>query len=559
MTALTDLCERWWQSRLAASPVWATLLGVHEHDARLPDPSAEAEAERRADVAALLAEAERVRVEPGEEVVAAMLRATAEDELLVLGEPARGEVSLAVLGCEQMRGDHLLWLKALPETAYTEPARAQALLERLAGAPAHLDASADRYAEALELDLPPVRRSVERVLSQLDAYLDADLDADPLVALPGPDGAVAWREEVRALVRDEVRPALAAFRERLAGEQLPAGRDDAHAGLVHVDPSGELYRRYARSYTSLDIDPDEVHELGVDYVTGPLAQEWSRLGAATLGEDDPLALMDRMRDEPSLAYGGEQEMVDHAEAAIVRARAAMGDWFGRLPRADVKVVPAPRHLAGSGAPAWYLPPAPDGSRPGQYFVDNLGASAMLRSEGEATAFHEAIPGHHLQLAISGELDRVPAFLRHGVQVAYAEGWGLYAERLAEEMGLYSSDRDRLGMLSLDAFRAARLVVDTGLHARGWTRQEAVDWMSRHTPLPPSTVAAEVDRYVAMPGQALAYKLGQLEIRRLRDDAEARLGDRFDVRGFHDTVLGSGMVTLPVLADLVDGWVTRSAA
>lgn len=559
MTALTDLCERWWNAQLTGSPVWATLLGVHEHDARLPDPSAAAEAERRAEVAAFLAEAEQVRVEPGEEVVAAMLRATAEDELRVIGEPARGEPSLAVLGCEQMRGDHLLWLKAMPQTAYPDPAHGRALLQRLTGARAHLDAAADRYLEALELDLPPVRRSVERVLSQLDGYLAADLDDDPLAALPGPQGAAAWHDEVRALVRDEVRPALAAFRERLVGEQLPAGRDDAHAGLVHVDPSGDLYRRYARSYTSLDVDPDEVHELGVAYVTGPLAEEWSRLGAATLGEDDPLALMDRMRDEPSLAYGSEQEMVDHAEAAIVRARAAMGDWFGRLPRADVRVVPAPPHLAGSGAPAWYLPPAPDGSRPGQYFVDNLGASSMLRSEGEATAFHEAIPGHHLQLAISGELDGVPAFLRHGVQVAYAEGWGLYAERLAEEMGLYASDRDRLGMLSLDAFRATRLVVDTGLHARGWTRQEAVDWMSRHTPLPPSTVAAEIDRYVAMPGQALAYKLGQLEIRRLRDDAEARLGERFDVRGFHDTVFGSGMVTLPVLADLVDGWVTRRAA
>lgn len=558
MTALTDLCERWWQERLASSPVWATLLGVHEHDARLPDPSAAAEAERRAVVAALLAEAEQVAVEPGEEVVAAMLRATAEDELRGLGEPARGEVSLAVLGCEQMRGDHLLWLKAMPQTAYPDPTHAEGLLTRLAGARAHLDAAADRYLEALDLDLPPVRRSVERVLSQLDGYLAADLDDDPLLAVAGPD-APAWREQVRTAVRDEVRPALAAFRERLAGEQLPAGRDDEHAGLVHVDPSGELYRRHARSCTSLDLDPDEVHELGVDYVTGPLAAEWSELGAATLGEDDPVALMDRMRDEPSLAYGSEQEMVDHAEAAIERARAVMGEWFGRLPRADVRVVPAPEHLAGSGAPAWYLPPAPDGSRPGQYFVDNLEASSMLRSEGEATAFHEAIPGHHLQLAISAELDGVPAFLRHGVQVAYAEGWGLYAERLADEMGLYASDRDRLGMLSLDAFRAARLVVDTGLHARGWTRQQAVDWMSRHTPLPPSTVAAEVDRYVAMPGQALAYKLGQLEIRRLRDDAEARLGDAFDVRGFHDTVLGSGMVTLPVLGELVEGWVSRRAA
>ncbi len=214
----------------------------------------------------------------------------------------------------------------------------------------------------------------------------------------------------------------------------------------------------------------------------------------------------------------------------------------------------PDYLAESAAPAYYMQPAPDGSRPGIYFVNSHGGDGMLRSEGEATAFHETIPGHHLQLAIAGELDDVPDFLRHSVQTAYAEGWGLYAERLAEEMGLYSGDVDRLGMLTLDAFRAARLVVDTGLHAFGWPRQRAIDWMLAHTPLPVDTVASEVDRYIAMPGQALAYKIGQREIVRLRRDAEQRLGDAFDIAGFHDEVLGHGMLPLPVLGEVVDRWI-----
>jgi uncharacterized protein (DUF885 family) len=207
-------------------------------------------------------------------------------------------------------------------------------------------------------------------------------------------------------------------------------------------------------------------------------------------------------------------------------------------------------------PAYYIQPAQDGSRGGTYFLNTHNAGSMFRFEGQATAFHEAIPGHHLQLAIAGELEGVPAFQQHAVQTAYAEGWGLYAERLADEMRLYATDHDRLGMLALDAFRAARLVVDTGLHAKGWSRAHAVDYMRRHTPLPFDTIDVEVDRYIAIPGQALSYKLGQMEIRNVRERAEAALGDRFDIRGFHDVVLGSGMVTLEVLGTLVDDWIER---
>jgi uncharacterized protein (DUF885 family) len=214
----------------------------------------------------------------------------------------------------------------------------------------------------------------------------------------------------------------------------------------------------------------------------------------------------------------------------------------------------PAFLAASAPAAYYIQPAIDGSRGGTYFLNTRNASSMFRFEGQATAFHEAIPGHHLQLAIAGELKGVPAFQQHALQTAYAEGWGLYAERLANEMGLYAQERDLLGMLALDAFRAGRLVVDTGLHAKGWSRDQAIAYLRTHTPLPYEVIDVEVDRYLAIPGQALSYKLGQLEIRRLRDHAQAELGDAFDVRGFHDTVLGSGMVTLCVLADLVDEWI-----
>jgi uncharacterized protein (DUF885 family) len=236
----------------------------------------------------------------------------------------------------------------------------------------------------------------------------------------------------------------------------------------------------------------------------------------------------------------------------------MGDWFGRLPEADCDIQPVPAFLSASAPPAYYFPPAQDGSRGGTYFLNTRNASSMFRFEGQATAFHEAIPGHHLQLAIASELTDVPAFQQHALQTAYIEGWGLYAERLANEMGLYRSDRDLLGMLAMDAFRAARLVVDTGLHAKGWSRAQAIDYMRAHTPLPYGTIDVEVDRYIAIPGQALSYKLGQLEIQRLRDEARNALRDRFAIDGFHDTVLGSGAVTLGVLGDLVDDWVRARA-
>jgi uncharacterized protein (DUF885 family) len=221
------------------------------------------------------------------------------------------------------------------------------------------------------------------------------------------------------------------------------------------------------------------------------------------------------------------------------------------------VSPIPEFLAADAPYAYYFPPAVDGSRPGTYFINTADPEQASRTEAESIAFHEAIPGHHLQIAISQELDDLPDFQRHDGATSYIEGWGLYAERLADEMGLYSDDVALLGMLTADAWRSARLVVDTGLHALGWSRQQALDYFETHTPVPMDQVAGEVDRYLAIPGQALSYKVGQIEIQRLRADAEERLGDAFDIRGFHDVVLDSGAVTLPVLGELVESWIASS--
>jgi uncharacterized protein (DUF885 family) len=218
------------------------------------------------------------------------------------------------------------------------------------------------------------------------------------------------------------------------------------------------------------------------------------------------------------------------------------------------VVDIPAVAAKDATIAYYLPPAADGTRPGSYYVNVSEPTTRTKFESEVLAFHESIPGHHLQIAIAQELEGIPEFRRHAWITAYGEGWGLYTERLSDEMGLYSGDVERLGILSFDSWRACRLVVDTGMHALGWSRQEAIDYLMENSPQAPNNIVNEVDRYIAWPGQALAYKIGQREIARLREEARAALGVGFDIKDFHDVVLGSGPVPLPVLGGLVEDWI-----
>jgi uncharacterized protein (DUF885 family) len=556
----TTLAEQYWSYVLSTSPSWATLLGVHDHDAELEDISAAGEQAQRTQFATMLAQAgDLAPADRAEHVTTDMLRAELDARLRALGGADGDQPSHTLLSCQQMSGPHLLLLRATASMTFPHPDHATAALKRFAQVGRLLDQAGERFREGLERGLTPVSRNLHHVLAQLDGYLASSVDADPLLAMRGPqewDGTAGWRDALRAIVHDEVRPAMQRYRDTIERDLLPHGRDDEHAGMSWLDGGEDIYRDMARISTSLDVHPDEVHAIGREYIDGPLAEEFSVLGERLFGTPDIVAVFDRMRTDTSLRYTSGEQMVDDATAALDRARAVIGEWFGRLPVADCAVTPVPEFLAASSPPAYYIAPAQDGSRGGTYFLNTANAGAMFRFEGQATAFHEAIPGHHLQLAIAGELEGVPAFQQHAVQTAYAEGWGLYAERLANEMGLYASERDLLGMLALDAFRAARLVVDTGLHAKGWSRGQAVEYMRRHTPLPYDTIEVEVDRYLAIPGQALSYKLGQLQIRRLRDHAEHTLGKRFDVRGFHDTVLGSGMVTLGVLESLVEGWIER---
>ena len=316
-------------------------------------------------------------------------------------------------------------------------------------------------------------------------------------------------------------------------------------------PGGaEAYHRLIRAHTSLDLSPEAIHATGLAEVER-IDAELEELAGRAIGTRGRAAAVERLRTDPALHFATGAEVFATAEAALARANAAIPDWFGILPVARCEVVEMGAHESKHSTIAYYLQPAEDGSRPGRYYLNTSAPETRPRYEAEALAFHESVPGHHLQLAIAQELRGLPAFRRHAGTTAYFEGWGLYTERLSDEMGLYSGDLDRIGIASFDGWRACRLVVDTGMHALGWSRGRAIEFMLEHTALAPDNIVNEVDRYITWPGQALAYKLGQLEIRRLREAARAALGADFDIRAFHDAVLAQGALPLSTLATAVE--------
>jgi uncharacterized protein (DUF885 family) len=424
---------------------------------------------------------------------------------------------------------------------------AQQMPAKLDAVGEYLHEAAERARDAAEDGWVSPEFAIIDTLEQLDALLTVPIDQDPVVAAAKiPDGvdADAMRAELRAAVERSVRPGFEALREALRAT-LPKARSEDRCGLSWLDGGPEAYAATLRYYTTTDKTAEEIHETGLAQVA-KLADEYRTLGPEVVGTDDLEQIFEAMRTDPKLHFEHSEELVEQSEVALARAEAVMGEWFEVVPKApcaveDTKV----------GAKAFYFAPATDGSRGGTFFINTEDVSSWGRFELEAMAFHEGVPGHHLQLAIASELpDSIPEFRKHLHSSAYAEGWGLYTERLSDEMGLYSSSLDRMGMYSADSMRACRLVVDTGLHALGWSRQQAIDFMVANSPLREGVCRPEVDRYICHPGQATSYMIGRLEIERIRREAEERQGEAFDVRRFHSAVLDSGSLPLGVLDRVV---------
>jgi uncharacterized protein (DUF885 family) len=319
-------------------------------------------------------------------------------------------------------------------------------------------------------------------------------------------------------------------------------------------PNGaECYRARIRRHTSRDDAPQRIHELGLSEMAR-IRAEMETLSAVLFPGKKLEDVLTMLRDDMKYGFTTRDEVERAAVTAVERARARLPEVFSVLPKAPVVVERLEAHAEKDSPMAYYRHASLDGKRPGAYLVNTYMPEERPRYTAEVLAFHEAVPGHHLQVSIAQELEGLPDFQKNAGTTAFVEGWALYTERLCDEMGLYSGDLDRLGMLSFDAWRAARLVVDTGMHSLGWTRQQAIDYMVANTASTVPDITNEIDRYITWGGQALAYKIGQVEILRLRERAKRELGDAFDLREFHRRVLRNGAVPLGVLAEEIERWI-----
>jgi uncharacterized protein (DUF885 family) len=546
---LDQLADEFWEEILRFQPTYRHMLGDYADVGAWEHGSRESEEGHATQLRRLVARAEAVDAagltddqQLTREVMIASARTTAD----LIATPLTGLAANPVSGPQRQLA-LVIGLLSVPDQAVADQMPA-----KLAAAGAYLEELAERTRAAAADGWVSPEFAITETLEQLDRLLSVPVADDPLLtAVKIPDGvdADALRTELQSAVERSVRPGFESFRAALR-ETLPHGRSDERCGLSWLDGGDEAYAAALRFFTTTDKSAEEIHEIGLAQVA-KLADEYRALGPEVVGTDDLQEIFDAMRTDPKLHFEHADELVDQSKVALARAEAVMADWFEVVPK-------APCAVEGTevGAKAFYFAPAADGSRGGTFFVNTEDPSSWGRFELEAMAFHEGVPGHHLQLAIASELpDTVPDFRKHLHNAAYAEGWGLYSERLSDEMGLYSSAVDRMGMYSADSMRACRLVVDTGLHALGWSRQQAIDFMVANSPLTEGVCRPEADRYICRPGQATSYMVGRLEIERIRREAEERQGDRFDVRRFHSAVLDSGSLPLGVLDRVVSARLT----
>ncbi|HUS32366.1 MAG TPA: DUF885 domain-containing protein [Kofleriaceae bacterium] len=552
-----------WEFAMRWAPTWATTLGDHRFDDKLaPRDSAsiqKMDEERDALLARMMA-IDPTKLEEVDRVTYEELRGRLE-----------AEHALAICDnhewvIDSSGGSLLGELSYLVEShTVKKPQDAENLIARLSQGGKLIDDTIANLKIGMSSGRVSSAEKVRRVIEQLDTELDKGVDGWAMAtpkwtSSPEPD---PWPEGVRdrlnaklrEVVSQQIVPATVRFRDFLRDELLPKARTEKE-GLSALPDGDACYRASILYHVGLPKTPEELHALGLAEIART-DKELAALGAKVLGTKDLPSTIAKLRDDKALYFSSREELLAAAQRSLDKAKAAIPRYFALLPKADCVMREIPDYEAPYSTIAYYRQPHYDGSKPGEYFVNTYKPETRPKFELEALTWHESIPGHHLQIAIAQELGQLPMFRKLEGSTAFVEGWALYTERLADEMGLYSSDTDRLGKVSYDAWRASRLVVDTGIHAMGWTRAQAEAFMHEHTALTAINISNEVDRYIGWPGQALAYKVGQIEILRLRADAEQKLGKRFELKSFHSVVLGAGAVTLPTLGRRVNAWVDNA--
>ncbi|HEX9051611.1 MAG TPA: DUF885 domain-containing protein [Anaeromyxobacter sp.] len=548
--AVRALEEEYLRERFRRFPEMATRFGWPGADhAAVSDPRPQAVAEWQRVEDALLARAKAVDARAAEGTPEAV-------ELGILLEALEGARAARPCRSELWNVSSIGgWQAQYAGVAETQPVGTPALNEaakaRLRGLAVRIDREIEALREGVRLGYVATRENVDRATGELDKLLATPPRDWPYTRPGARAGDPALLDDLAGIVAREVLPAARRYRDYLAKEYEEHAR--ATPSLLALPDGEACYAGAIRRSSTLALDPRAVHDTGRARLAA-IHAEIREIARRRFGWTDPApAVLRRLREDPALRFRSKEEIVDVSRAAIDRAAAAAPRAFGHVPQAPVRVREYPEFRRAGNPAESYSPDFSTGKLAGIYFINVFDPEKKPRAPVESTAFHEAIPGHHFQIALA--LERGESRLgKYVINSGFVEGWALYAERLADELGLFSDDVYRLGMLSSEAFRASRLVVDTGLAVLGWPRQRAIDFLVENAGLDAGFAASEVDRYAAWPGQATSYMLGQLEIRRLRAEAEQALGPRFDLRAFHDAVLENGAVPLGVLRDRIERFV-----
>lgn len=558
-TQLLSLFDEEWQYELRSNPEMATSLGDNRYNDRLNDRSPgfyEADLETRRKFLARFEAVDPAGLSAQDTLSRElMIRNLRQDIEGVRFKPWEMPVN-------QMGGPHLDWLEMLSLTPFNTVKDYDDYLSRLRQIPQALDQVTGNMRQGMKDRLMPPRYLLEKVAAQVKEISDTNGEASPFAqplnefpASISDADQKRLRTAVLAAINHDVLPAYRRFAAFVRDEYAPHGRTEP--GVWALPDGAERYRFQIRRMTTTDLTPEEIHQIGLKQLAETEAEMLAL--AHKLGFKDLASLNEHIKNDRKFYATSGQQVLDLYTKYTRQMEAQLPKLFGRLPQNKLEVIPMDPFRAKNAVPADYNPGAQDGSRPGHINVNEWDPEHRLTLNIEAIAYHEGVPGHHLQISIGQELKDLPAFRKNGEYTAFVEGWALYSERLGKEIGFYEDPYSDYGRLENEMWRDIRLVIDTGVHEKHWSREQMVEYFHRYTAMDEPNVQSEVDRYIAWPGQALAYKLGQLEILRLREDARQKLGARFDLRAFHDEVVGNGPLPLGVLHSQIESWISAQQA
>ncbi|MDR3740561.1 MAG: DUF885 domain-containing protein [Terracidiphilus sp.] len=551
---LHTLFHDYWEASLAHDPEFASTIGDKRYNDKISDYSVRAQnawLEQEQNFLLQLAAIAPDGLSEQDKTSRDLLVRTLTDD------QEASEFKEWEMPINQMGGIHSAYPRLVAQLSFTSAKDYDDWIARLHALPHAFDQVITNMSIGVNDHRVPPKYLLEKALEQVKTLAEQKPEDSPL-ALPlksFPASIPAAEQErikteMLSVIEKQVLPAYARLARFLEVTYIPAGRADI--GISALPDGAKYYQFRIRESTTTNLTAAQIHQIGLDEVKKDEAA--MLVIAQQLGFKDLASFRASLKTNPKLHPASREALLGAYQGYLTAMQAKLPELFGRLPKAKFEVVPVPEFLEKTSAPAYYEGGAPDGSRPGRLFIDLYNAEQRNLYAVEAIAYHEGLPGHHLQISIAQELDGIPEFRKFAGYNAYQEGWGLYSEHLGKDVGFYQDPYSDYGRLEADIWRAIRLVVDTGVHSQHWTRQQMVDYFHDHSNIDDPSVQAEVDRYIAWPGQALAYKIGQLKILALRDKAKAALGPKFDIRAFHDQVLDAGALPLDVLTDRIDSWI-----